>query len=449
MAPIKLPEQKSLFNNRPYTKGVVDSLFKLIQKEKDSSGWVLTASDDETALLLFILQNNPYAAARLKGNTFQPISLRDFFKTLSVSKNYHLALQSTNPVLFKCFLVAAQKSPTVSGTSDLLNIEQLLNQVKSSDKEAVVSLRRLDEMNFFYFRKGKLREAFFSPSAKVTPDIPEEDQFLEYVYGGDSSMAVHVQAFSDVKVTPAEDSELSWEKWPGDLEAYFLKERPELIFLASGGTVEKRSLSKSLFTIGRNPNSDLIVMDTLASRDHAIIRETGGKFALEDKKSRNGTLLNSKKISTTPILDGDEIQIGDFKIMFVEKSEEPGPQLPVVPEDLEATIMKTDPALSIKNMAPSKDPLCIEMVKGASPGKRFKLKNKTIIGRSKADINTSDAKTSRHHAAIEKKLDGYFFTDLKSTNGSYINEQETSTKQLVPGDIIRIGDSVFKVTLDK
>lgn len=444
---MKLPQPKPLFTNRPYHPGVIDSIFKLIRKDPGSAGWVLTASSDDSSLLLFILQNNPYAAASLKGNKFQSINIKGFFKLLAGPKKYHLSLQSTNPVLFKCFLVAAQKSPTISGTSDLLNIEQLLNQVKASNEEVVVSLRRLDELNLFYFRKGKLQETFFTDSNAVTPEISEEDQFLEYIYGGDTSIPVHIQAFYDVKVVQAEDSELSWEEWPGDLEAYFLKDRPELVFLSEGDSVETKQISKSLFTLGRNPNSDLVIPDTLASRDHAVIRETRGRFFVEDKKSRNGTFLNSKKVTTTPLSDGDEIQIGDFKIMFTEKTDLHKVSLPPLPKDLEATMMKTDPALSMRSISSNK-PLALEMVKGKDAGTIFPLKEKTIIGRSKADINTNDPKTSRHHAAIEKKVDGYYFTDLKSTNGSFINEQVATTKSLVPGDIIRVGDVVLKVIVD-
>ncbi|HSG06638.1 MAG TPA: FHA domain-containing protein, partial [Nitrospiria bacterium] len=381
------------------------------------------------------------------------ITIKEFFKGVSGPKKYHLSLQSTNPVLFKCFLVAAQKSPTISGTSELLNVEQLLNQVKSSDKEAVVTLRRLDELNLFYFRKGKLQEAFFTSSASVTPEIPGEDQFLEYIYGGDTSIPVHVQAFYDVKVTPAADSDLSWQNSSGNLEAYFLKDRPELVFVSGGESVEKKTISTSLFALGRNPNSDLVIPDSLASRDHAVIRETAGQFIIEDNKSRNGTFVNSKKITKVPLSDGDEIQVGDFKVMFIEKSGSSEPASPVVPEELEATRMKTHPVFDMLAMdslsAGSKESLALEMVKGNGTGTTFSLKTKTIIGRSKADINTGDAKTSRHHAAIEKKEDGYFFTDLKSTNGSFINEKEATIKRLAPGDIIRIGDVILKVIVDK
>jgi pSer/pThr/pTyr-binding forkhead associated (FHA) protein len=302
--------------------------------------------------------------------------------------------------------------------------------------------------------KGNLQEAFFADPDSLSKDSSTEDQLLEYAYSGKPSAPVTVQAYYDVQVKAAEDSDLAWQEWSGGIVEYFLRPRPELVFLAGGESVEKKVITRSRFLIGRNQECDLAISDTIASREHAVIRESKGRFILEDQKSRNGTLVNGKKVSTVALSDGDEIRIGDCRIMFVEKSHEPSKKDKADLERLDTTVMRLDEALLEEAAAALSSPagktgkpvvLGLEMVEGKSVGTHYPLKDKTVIGRSKTDINTNDPKTSRHHAAIERKEDGYNFIDLKSTNGSFINGQEVRTKHLIAGDLIKIGDTSFKV----
>ena len=454
MPRVLLPQTKTVFTHRPYSPGVIDSLFELVKGQTGSSGWTLLAEDSKAFILLFILQNSPYAAARFTGDQFNSLSLRDYFNALASMDQPNLTLQLANPVLFKCLLVLTQKLPTTTGTTDLVNVESLLHQIKSSGREVVVSQRRMDELNLFYFLKGNLQEAFFADPDSVSKDSPGEDQFLEYAYTGKSASPVALQAYYDVQVKMADDADLPWAEWPGGIVEYFLRPRPELVFLAGGGPVDKKAVTKSRFTLGRHQDCDIMITDTIASREHAVIRESKGKFILEDLKSRNGTLVNGKRISTVPLVDGDEIRIGDCRIMFVEKPQDPSKKAKADLDRLDTTVMKLDEALlqqaassfappSGKKAKPAE--LGLEMTEGKAAGSRYSLTEKTVIGRTKADINTDDPKTSRHHAAIERRDDGYYFIDLKSTNGSFINDKEVRTQRLTAGDVIRVGDSSFKV----
>ncbi len=454
MPPVQLPQTKTVFAHRPYSPGVIDSLFELVKGQVGPTGWVLLAEDSNDPLLLFILQNSPYAAAQLTGNQFKTLNLRDYFQALASRNRSHLTLLAANPILFKCLLVLTQKLPTTTGATDLVNIESLLQQIKTSGKEVVVGLKRAEEINLFYFMKGNLQEAFFANPDSASKDSSTEDQLLEYAYSGKPSAPVTVQAYYDVQVKPAEDSDLAWQEWAGGIVEYFLRPRPELVFLAGGESLEKKVITRSRFLIGRNQECDLAIHDTIASREHAVIRESKGRFMLEDQKSRNGTLVNGKKVSTVPLADGDEIRIGDCRILFVEKSQEPSKKERVDLERLDTTVMRLDEALLEEAAAALSSPavkaqtpvvLGLEMVEGKAIGAHYPLKDKTVIGRTKTDINTNDAKTSRHHAAIERKEDGYHFIDLKSTNGSFINGQEIRAKRLVAGDLIQIGDTSFKV----
>jgi HD-GYP domain-containing protein (c-di-GMP phosphodiesterase class II) len=75
--------------------------------------------------------------------------------------------------------------------------------------------------------------------------------------------------------------------------------------------------------------------------------------------------------------------------------------------------------------------------------------SRSIIGRdSTCDIAISDPKSSRIHAEIVHKGNTYVFSDIKSRNGSFINNEQVTQQILVSGDQIKIGDTIIKVVAE-
>lgn len=71
-------------------------------------------------------------------------------------------------------------------------------------------------------------------------------------------------------------------------------------------------------SIGRHPDSDLFLDDVTVSRRHAEIRKEGDHYWLRDVGSLNGTYLNRERIDQdTPIANGDELQVGKFRLLFL------------------------------------------------------------------------------------------------------------------------------------
>jgi signal transduction histidine kinase/CRP-like cAMP-binding protein len=72
-------------------------------------------------------------------------------------------------------------------------------------------------------------------------------------------------------------------------------------------------------SIGRDPHCDLFVADPQASRHHAIVSRKEGEDFLEDSGSRNGTYVNNHRIEKARLSNGDQIQIGDVIIHYLER----------------------------------------------------------------------------------------------------------------------------------
>ena len=67
---------------------------------------------------------------------------------------------------------------------------------------------------------------------------------------------------------------------------------------------------------GRHPGSSIYLDDVTVSRHHAEFRVENGTFWVVDVGSLNGTYVNREPVESAPLADGDEIQIGKFRLVF-------------------------------------------------------------------------------------------------------------------------------------
>jgi pSer/pThr/pTyr-binding forkhead associated (FHA) protein len=93
-----------------------------------------------------------------------------------------------------------------------------------------------------------------------------------------------------------------------------------LVVRAGGGRVgESFPLDRDRMTIGRRPDSDVFLDDVTVSRDHALIVRRGDEFHLDDLGSLNGTYVNRRRIESHHLADGDELQVGKYKLTFLSR----------------------------------------------------------------------------------------------------------------------------------
>jgi pSer/pThr/pTyr-binding forkhead associated (FHA) protein len=76
-------------------------------------------------------------------------------------------------------------------------------------------------------------------------------------------------------------------------------------------------LDQPVTSAGRHPNSDIYLDDVTVSRRHAEFRRENGEFQIVDTGSLNGTYVNRKLVASAVLANGDEIQIGKFRLVFL------------------------------------------------------------------------------------------------------------------------------------
>ena len=67
---------------------------------------------------------------------------------------------------------------------------------------------------------------------------------------------------------------------------------------------------------GRHPDSEIFLDDVTVSRRHAEFRRDGADFTVSDAGSLNGTYVNRDRIDKVQLKDGDEVQIGKYRLVF-------------------------------------------------------------------------------------------------------------------------------------
>jgi pSer/pThr/pTyr-binding forkhead associated (FHA) protein len=75
-------------------------------------------------------------------------------------------------------------------------------------------------------------------------------------------------------------------------------------------------LDRPVMTAGRHPESDIFLDDITVSRRHAEFRRENGKFHVVDTGSLNSTYVNRQPVDSAALADGDEVQIGNFRLIF-------------------------------------------------------------------------------------------------------------------------------------
>jgi pSer/pThr/pTyr-binding forkhead associated (FHA) protein len=76
-------------------------------------------------------------------------------------------------------------------------------------------------------------------------------------------------------------------------------------------------LDQPTTSAGRHPESDIFLDDVTVSRRHAEFRRDVGEFVVVDVGSLNGTYVNREPVDTAVLANGDEVQIGKFRLVFL------------------------------------------------------------------------------------------------------------------------------------
>ena len=106
---------------------------------------------------------------------------------------------------------------------------------------------------------------------------------------------------------------------PVDLERV-AAEGGTLVIRSGGGRAgETFELAGEQTRVGRSPDADVFLDDVTVSRNHALLVRRRDGVYIDDLGSLNGTYINRRRIESHKLEDGDELQIGKYKLTYLER----------------------------------------------------------------------------------------------------------------------------------
>lgn len=244
------------------------------------------------------------------------------------------------------------------------------------------------------------------------------------------------------------------------------------IFMLSGDQKGREyNLSTETTRIGRSVANDIVIADPQASRRHLEISKEGNRYIAVDLGSANGFYLNDQVTKRATLNNGDIITIGLVRMQVLMGNAQPfSPTAPGIKtgEIPKTTLDSQLPPTTLLASAPTGSlsgtamPPSATQEQGAivnnPPGVIFgqdleeinlNNRNSTTFGRELRgnDIILDNPQVSRHHARVINHNGMYIISDMRSTNGTFVNDRPiTADTSLNDGDIVNIGPFRYMFT---
>jgi pSer/pThr/pTyr-binding forkhead associated (FHA) protein len=123
--------------------------------------------------------------------------------------------------------------------------------------------------------------------------------------GGHTTMTFAPEELVDEEGTPLED----------------MGAEGTALVVRSGGGRQGQAfpLASERVEIGRSPDADVFLDDVTVSRSHAFVERGSDGYTIEDAGSLNGTYVNRRRVEKATLEDGDEVQIGKYRLTFLSR----------------------------------------------------------------------------------------------------------------------------------
>jgi pSer/pThr/pTyr-binding forkhead associated (FHA) protein len=216
---------------------------------------------------------------------------------------------------------------------------------------------------------------------------------------------------------------------------------PKMIVSIDGVVIKEVQLTKDRTTLGRRPYNDIVIDNLAVSGEHAVLQMSGNEVYLEDLNSTNGTYVNGKAVKKQLLQNSDTVEIGKYKIKYINEAAGPGFEKTMIIKAGSAGIMAPPPnqpnaaaaqagATAARPAELTQTHAAIKVLSGAAAGREVPLvKVVTTIGKPGVAVA---AITRRPHGFVVAHVDG---TNKPTLNGTSVGAEPVPLKN---GDLLEL-----------
>lgn len=198
---------------------------------------------------------------------------------------------------------------------------------------------------------------------------------------------------------------------------------------------------RDTFVIGRRESDDLSLTADDGARPFRLFRHGDDVFVEDDKVATR--LADGQVVQGRPVRSGDRFTVGkrEYEFRFLDEVK------------LAAGAVEDDLPLTSSDELPLGDQHASLVYFDGTPGGRVLSLDEFpfTIGRGRNasfQINV-DAKLSRVHCRFDRRDDGFYVSDCKSSNGTRVNGETITEHRLEAGDRVMIGDTEFEFRIER
>ena len=209
---------------------------------------------------------------------------------------------------------------------------------------------------------------------------------------------------------------------------------PKMIVSIDGVVIKEVQLTKDRTSLGRRPYNDIVIDNLAVSGEHAVLQMSGNDVYLEDLNSTNGTYVNGKAVKKQLLQNSDTVEIGKYKIKYVNEAANAGFEKTMVIKAGSAGLV---PPAASSAAAPT-------AVAGAAPGLNaaIKVMSGAAAGREVALVKvvTTIGKPGVAVAAITKRPHGFVVAHVEGTDKPYLNGAPIGAEPVIlkNGDVLEL-----------
>ncbi|MCD6451661.1 MAG: FHA domain-containing protein [Acidobacteria bacterium] len=444
MKSLQFPRQGALFEDIASPLDKFNERFRYALRENALTDGFFSLKGDKSDHYLFITEGRIHSAGTIKEKEFSSIPIREFFKNYSKLSAPLLSFFYTDEALVKSIICLFQHSPTMQATTDLVDVEEVVEKIQVEGKDTVLSISDGEKVSIAICIGGEPTALYFAEETEAIREETPLEQLLVFIYSKAKEKPLEIDIYQDIVINPAIDSGFPELELPEDIVGFFTRPRPTVTLKLKDNVVGRFPIKGKVLTIGRSSENDVVIANPAVSRKHARVVEEGGKFYIEDLNSVNGTFVNGIKVTKKQLKHGDEIFIGEHRLIF-EEGKKPSPGLPeTATKDKKTVLVDTSFFRQIQQAANKKEGRVLELV---FPNRRvFRVDRfPFFIGTSnEANLKLEGMFIGKVQATIEQKEDGSFaIIHQGGLSSTKVNGKKITEITLNNGDKIEIGKYLF------